>query len=49
MVGNTNVVSRPKVEAVDEEAEVEYAEDDDAVLGRADDSVLPIVVEDSQP
>lgn len=49
MVGKTNVVSRPEYEVVDEETGVEYGEDDDdAVPARADDSVLPTVVEDSQ-
>lgn len=49
MVGNTKVVSRPEGEVVDEEAEVAYGDEGDAVPARADDSVLPIVVEDSQP
>lgn len=50
VVGNTKVVSRPEDEVVDEEeAEVEYGTVDDAVPARADDSVLPTVVEDSQP
>lgn len=54
VVGNTKVVSRPEGEVADvdeEEAEAEYGEvdGDDAVPARADDSMLPVVVEDSQP
>lgn len=44
------MVSRLEDEVADEEeAEVEYGTVDDAVPARADDSVLPVLVEDSQP
>ncbi|KAK1237433.1 hypothetical protein MKX08_003058 [Trichoderma sp. CBMAI-0020] len=50
VVGNTKVVSRPEGEVVEEEeAEAEYGAVDDAVPARADDSVLPVLMGDSQP
>lgn len=50
VVGNTKVVPRPEGEVVDEDAtKVEYGTVDDAVPARADESVLPVLVRDSQP